>query len=372
MADRSGDPRHRRRGQGRSVADARSRGRRSSAAGRIPALGDDRQQDDRADERVLLRSDARRARSRHGRQARRTGESKRRVGRVEGSDRIGQPDGVEPHRAGAQHFRSDDRGRERGFVAQDHGRRARRNPAVEGGDQHAGRSVAFVYFRSDARGARSRHRRQARRPGHRAGRGRYVEGSDRLGQRDGDQPNRAGAQHRRSDHGRGARRLVAQDRGGRERRNPRAEERHQHDGRSAQRFRGGSDARGARSGNRRKTRRPGAGDRRIRRLEGSDRQRQLDGIEPDRAGAQHRAGRYGHRERRPVAQDHGGRARRNHGTQGNLEHHGRAVALVRIRSDARGARSRHRRKTRRPGARAGCRGYVEGFDGQRQLDGRRT
>ena len=49
------------------------------------------------------------------------------------------------------------------------------------------------------------------------GRGRHLEGPDRLGQRDGDQPDRPGAQHRRGDHRGGARRPVAQDHGGRAR-----------------------------------------------------------------------------------------------------------------------------------------------------------
>ncbi len=51
----------------------------------------------------------------------------------------------------------------------------------------------------------------------------------------------------------------------------------QHDGRSAQLFRGGSDARGPRSRYRRKARRPGPSERRFRNLERSDRQRELHG-----------------------------------------------------------------------------------------------
>jgi HAMP domain-containing protein len=51
------------------------------------------------------------------------------------------------------------------------------------------------------------------------------------------QPHRPGAQHRRGDHGGGARRPLAQDHGRREGRDPRAEEHHQHDGRPAQRLR---------------------------------------------------------------------------------------------------------------------------------------
>ena len=56
--------------------------------------------------------------------------------------------------------------------------------------------------RSDARGARSRHRRQARRPGGSERRRRHLEGSDRFRQLHGEQPDQPGAQHRGSDHGR--------------------------------------------------------------------------------------------------------------------------------------------------------------------------
>ncbi len=106
--------------------------------------------------------------------------------------------------------------------------------------------------------------------------------------------------------------------------------------------------------------------RRRRHLEGFDRQRQLHGLEPDRAGAQHRRSGDRHRRRRPVEEDHGRRARRNAAAQGHAQHHGRAVALVRRRSDARGARSRHRRPARRSGRGAGRRRHLEGLDRQRQ------
>ncbi len=57
--------------------------------------------------------------------------------------------------------------------------------------------------RSDARGARGRHRRQARRPGAGARRRRHLEGPDRHRQRHGRQPDRAGARHRQGgDRGR--------------------------------------------------------------------------------------------------------------------------------------------------------------------------
>ena len=42
------------------------------------------------------------------------------------------------------------------------------------------------------------------------------------------------------------------------------------------------------------------------------------------------------------------------------QHDGRSAQLVRLRSDPRGARSRHRRQARRPGAGEGCRRRLEG------------
>ena len=71
--------------------------------------------------------------------------------------------------------------------------------------------------------------------------------------------------------------------------------------------------------------------------------------ESHRPGAQHRRGDHGRGQRRPVAQDHGGRARRNPAAQGSHQHDGGPAAIVRLGSDARGARSRHRRQARRPG-----------------------
>ncbi len=66
-----------------------------------------------------------------------------------------------------------------------------------------------VRLRSDARGARGRHRRQAGRPGRSAGRGRHLEGPHRQRQLHGLEPDQPGAQHRRRDHRRGQRRPVA-------------------------------------------------------------------------------------------------------------------------------------------------------------------
>ena len=154
------------------------------------------------------------------------------------------------------------------------------------------------------RGARGRHRRQARRPGAGQRRGGDVEGSHRLRELDGHQPDRAGAQHRRGDHCGRAWRLEPQDHGRGEGRNSGAEEHDQHDGGSAQRLRRRSDPRGARSRHRRQARRPGGGARCGRHLEGSHGQRQLHGFEPHRAGAQHRRRDDGHREGRSFLEDH--------------------------------------------------------------------
>ena len=279
-------------------------------------------------------------------------------------------DGVEPHRAGPQHRRSVDRDRHRRLVEEDHGRRARRNSRAERHHQYDGRSAQRLCRRSDARRARGRHRRQARRPGAGARRRRHLEGLDQLGQLDGLEPDRPGAQHRRSRDRRGARRLVAQDHGRRARRNSRAERHAQYHGRPAQRLRRRSDPRRARGRHRRQARRPGQRAGRRRHLEGLDRLGQLDGVEPDRPGPQHRRSGDRHRRRRPVAQDHGRRARRNPSAEGNAQHHGGPAQPLRRRSDARRARGRHRRPARRSGQRAGRRRHLEGLDRQRQLDGR--
>ena len=134
------------------------------------------------------------------------------------------------------------------------------------------------------------------------------------------------------------------------RRNPAAEGNHQHDGGPAQRLRRRSDARRARGRHRRPARRPGQRARRRRHLEGPDRHRELDGVEPDRAGPQHRRGDHRGRGRRPVEEDHRGRARRNSRAEGHHQHDGGPAQRLRRRGDARRARGRHRRQARRPGA----------------------
>ena len=176
---------------------------------------------------------------------------------LEGPHRQRQLHGVEPDRAGPQHRGSGDRDRRRRSLEEDHGRRPRRDPAAQGHLEHHGRAASLLCGRSDARGARGRHRGTAGRPGGGAGGRRYLEGPHRQRQPSRRQPDHASPQHRRSHDRRGARRLVAQDHGRREGRNPRTEEHHQHDGGPAQRLRRRSDARGARGRHRRQAGRPG-------------------------------------------------------------------------------------------------------------------
>ena len=257
----------------------------------------------------------------------------------------------QPDRPGPQHRRSRDRGGQGRPVEKDHGERVGRNPAVEGNAQHHGRPAQRLCRRSDARGARGRHRRQARRPGRGARRRRHLEGPHRQRQLDGRQPDRPGPQHRRGGDRDRRRRPVAQDHGRRARRNPAAQGNAQHDGRPAQPLRRRGDARGARGRHRRAARRPGQRARRRRHLEGPHRQRQLDGGQSDRPGPQHRRSHHRGGARRPVAQDHRRREGRNPRTEEHHQHHGRPAQRLRLRSDARGARGRHRRQARRPGRR---------------------
>ena len=161
----------------------------------------------------------------------------------------------------------------------------------------------------DARGARGGYRGQTRRPGRCEGRGRHLEGPHRQRQFHGGQSDHAGAQHRGGDDGGRERRSVAQDYGGRARRNSRSEEHREHHGGPAQCLRRRSDPRGARSRNRRQTRRPGGRARRGRNLEGFDRLRKLHGKQPDQSGAQHRGRHHGRSQGRSHYQNHGGCAR---------------------------------------------------------------
>ena len=100
VADHRGHPRHRapwRRATCLQTVRLDVDGR--PLQGRVPALGHHRQHDDQAAQRVHLGGDARRARGRHRRQARRPGAGARGDRRLEGPDRERQLDGVEPDRA---------------------------------------------------------------------------------------------------------------------------------------------------------------------------------------------------------------------------------------------------------------------------------
>ncbi len=107
----------------------------------------------------------------------------------------------------------------------------------------------------------------------------------------------------------------------------RIEEHHQHDGRSAQFVRLGSDPRGPRSGHRRQAWRTGRGERGGRHVERSHRQRELHGRQPDQPGAQYRGRDHGRGHRRLVEEDHRRRERRNPRTEGHDQHDGRSAPM---------------------------------------------
>ena len=77
---------------------------------------------------------------------------------------------AQPDRPGAQHRPGHHGGGQRRPRPEDHRRRAGRDPRAQEDDQHDGRPAVVVRRRGHARGARGRHRGQARRPG--ASRGR--------------------------------------------------------------------------------------------------------------------------------------------------------------------------------------------------------
>ncbi len=114
----------------------------------------------------------------------------------------------------------------------------------------------------------------------------------------GRQPDQPGSQHRGSDDGGGEGRSFDAHHGGCARRNFAAEEHDQHDGGPAQLVRGGSDARGSRSRNRRPAGRRGGCARSRRNVERSDGLGQLDGRQPYGAGSQYRGSDDGGREGR--------------------------------------------------------------------------
>ena len=100
-----------------------------------------------------------------------------------------------------------------------------------------------------------------------------------------------------------------------------------------------------------------------------DRERQPDGAQPDRPGAQHRPGDHRGRQRRPVQEDHRRRPRRDPRAQGHHQHDGRPAVVLRGRGDARRPRGRHRGQARRPGRGGRRLGHLEGPDRERQRHG---
>ena len=80
-------------------------------------------------------------------------------------------------------------------------------------------------------------------------------------------------------------------------------------------------------------------------------------------------GHHGRGQGRPFHAHHGGCARRNSGAEEHHQHHGGSAQLVRLGSDARGARSGYGRQTGRPGGGEGRGRHLERLDGERQLHG---
>ena len=130
---------------------------------------------------------------------------------LEGPHRQRQLDGQQSHRPSSQHRRSDHRRRQRRSFQEDYGRRPRGDSGAEGNHQHDGGPAPLVRGGSQSRGARGGYRRQARRPGAGAGRGRHLEGPHRQRQLDGLQPHRTGPQHRGRGDGHRAGRPQPQD-----------------------------------------------------------------------------------------------------------------------------------------------------------------
>ena len=105
----------------------------------------------------------------------------------------------------------------------------------------------------------------------------------------------------------------------------------------------------ARGGHRGQARRPGRRAGRGRHLEGPHRQREPDGEQPDRPGAQHRRRHHRRRQRRPDPEDHRRGQGRGRSARRHDQHDGRQAVVVRRAGHARRARGGHRRQARRPG-----------------------
>jgi HAMP domain-containing protein len=120
-----------------------------------------------------------------------------------------------------------------------------------------------------------------------------LEGPDRQRQRDGRQPDGPGPEYRGSDDRGGEGGSLEEDNGRRARRDPGAQEHHQHDGRSAKLLCGRGDTCRSRGGDRRSLGRPSRCQRGGGNMERLDRQRELNGRQPHSAGPEHRGGHDG-------------------------------------------------------------------------------
>ena len=234
----------------------------------------------------------------------------------------------QPDRPGPQHRRRDHRRRQRRPLQEDHRGRAGRDPRAQEHHQHDGGPAQLVRLRSDPRGPRGRHRRQARRPGASDRRGRHLEGPDRQRELDGRQPDRPGPQHRRRDDGGGQRRpakKITVDVQGEilELKNTINTMVDQLSSFASEVTRVAREV-----GTEGKLGGQAQVKRRRRHLEGPDRQRELDGRQPDRPGPQHRRSDDGRGQRRPVQEDHGGREGRDPGAQEHHQHDGGPAQLA--------------------------------------------
>ncbi len=122
----------------------------------------------------------------------------------------------------------------------------------------------------------------------------------------------------------------------------------------------------ARSRHRRQARSGSQGAGRRGRVEGPHGQREHHGLEPDEAGARHREGRDGGRERRSLPQVRARGARRGRRAGRDDQQHDRHAAHVRRSGDLGGSRSGHRGQAGRSGQGAWRRGHLARPDGQRE------
>ena len=198
----------------------------------------------------------------------------------------------------------------------------------------------------------------------------HLEGPHRQRQPDGQQPDQPGAEHRPGLHRRRQRRPDQEGHRRGARRGRRARRHRQHDGDDAVVVRRRGDAGRPRGGHGGRAGRPGAGPGRLRYVEGPHRVRELDGVQPDRSGAQHRHGHHRRRQGRPDQEDRHRRPRRDPGAEDHHQHDGRPALVVRRAGDPGGPRGGHRGAAGRPGAGRDVDGTWQRPHRVRERDGR--